>query len=87
MGDFFVSLVLNFGQVTKLLTEIVKTEYSLLEWTKTLMKNPKFWIFNVEICRKFQTFSKIWGFKTNFAENKGPIMSKFRLSESEIHFI
>ena len=51
------------------------------------MKNPKFWIFKEEICRKLQNFSKILGFKTNFGENKCPIMSKFRLSESEIHFI
>ena len=30
-ANFFVSLVLNFGQVTKLLTETVTIAYSLLE--------------------------------------------------------
>ena len=45
------------------------------------MKSPNFYILNGEICRKLQNFSKIWSIKTNFRQNRCPIMWKFMLSE------
>ena len=44
--DFFVSLVLNFGEVTKLLTETVTIAFSLLELTFFIRK----------LCRKVPIF-------------------------------
>ena len=62
------------------LIEIVTVAYSLLELAKFLMKSPKFekLTLTAEI---FKNFSKIWSIKTNFGQNRCPIMWKFTLSE------
>ena len=43
-------------------------------------------MLNGEICRKLENFSKMWGIKTNFEQNRCSIMWKFILL-SERHFI